>query len=324
MEKFPEMPSRVEIIKKSLMERGFKSFLLPKDFGFEPIYAVHGVEYVDYLKNAYSKWIAKGGDSNGLAPDVFATRLQQVFGKQSIDHSNIFDQAAHYNMDCSAVIAKDTYDVVYEGAQCSMTGADHLLKTQESVFILTRPPGHHSAKDLAGGFCFLNNSCIAAQHLVQTGANVTILDIDYHHGNGTQSIFWERRNPFCVSLHSKGDYPYFTGYPDEIGAGEGLGYNCNISLPHGTKNLEYLEALRSTIKTRIVPNKPRYLVVSLGVDTFEGDPIGTFKLSSDAFVEIGKEISKINVPTIFVMEGGYAVDAIGTNVANVISGYCNQ
>lgn len=316
MEKFPEMPSRIEIIKNSLIKRGFTNFLEPKDFGFGPIHAVHGQEYVEYLKEGYKKWINRGGDVGGLAPDIFATRLREIFGERVIDQTNIFDQAAHYNMDCSAVITKDTFDVVYDGAQCSLTGAEHLLKTKESCFILTRPPGHHSAKDLAGGFCFLNNACIAAEYLVNAGAKVTMLDVDYHHGNGTQSIFWQRKNPYCISIHSKGDYPYFTGFEEEVGSGQGKGYN--------TENYVYLDTLRNTIKSKIIPSQPTFLIISLGVDTFAGDPIGTFKLSSEAFTVIGQEISKINVPTLFVMEGGYAVDAIGTNVSNVISGFCNQ
>ena len=324
MEKFPEMPSRIEMIKSSLVERGFTDFLSFKDFGYDPIYSVHAVEYVEYLKTAYPKWTERGGDAHGVAPDIFATRLKEVFGKHDVDHSNIFDQAANFNMDCSAVIAKDTYQVVYEGAQCSITGADHVLSTKESALVLTRPPGHHSARDLAGGFCFLNNAAIAAEYLVRRGANVTILDLDYHHGNGTQSIFWERSNPICISLHGKGDYPYFTGYAEEIGKGRGVGCNHNVPLPHGTSNELYLEALRNTIDFKIMSKRPNYLVISLGVDTFAGDPIGTFKLTSNAFLEIGKLLAGINVPTLFVIEGGYAVEAIGTNVANVISGFMNK
>ncbi len=184
-----------------------------------------------------------------------------------------------------------------------------MLNSKENgIFSLVRLPGHHSGSEFLGGFCFLNNIAVAAQYLIDRyHSKVCILDVDYHHGNGTQTIFYEKSNPMFVSLHGQGDYPFYWGYKKEIGEKEGIVYNVNISLPLGTEDHVYLSELENAIKSHIIPYQPTVLLISLGVDTARVDPVGGFALSENAFSKIGKLIREANVPTLFVFEGGYAV-----------------
>jgi acetoin utilization deacetylase AcuC-like enzyme len=186
-----------------------------------------------------------------------------------------------------------------------------------------RPPGHHAARDLYGGYCFLNNAAIAAQSLRDQGATrVAVLDVDFHHGNGTQDIFYDRPDVLYVSLH--GDpteaFPYFSGYADETGSAAGAGYNLNLPLPRATAFAAWADALGAGL-TRIASFRPDALVVSLGVDTFAGDPISFFRLQSADFSTYGRMIGERKLPTLFVFEGGYAVADVGVNAVNVLTGF---
>ena len=310
------------MIKSALIEQDLVAFLEPKDYGIEPITAVHNANYIKYLRDAYSVWIEKGGDPNGVIPEVFSVALRAVFQEDlALNSSNFYYNAAKYTFDTAAPIAEHTFKTVYEGAQCSITAAEHLILTKESVLSLIRPPGHHSAESLAGGFCFVNNAAVAAQYIIDRAYKVAILDVDYHHGNGTQEIFYHKSNPLFCSIHGQNDYPYLWGSREEIGAGDGLNFNHNIPMPFGTGDKEYMEALNGVVDNVIGPFSPDFLVVSLGVDTFQGDPVGTFELSQSAFIDIGFAIGRLKIATIFIMEGGYAVKDIGENVANVLKGF---
>jgi acetoin utilization deacetylase AcuC-like enzyme len=188
---------------------------------------------------------------------------------------------------------------------------------------LCRPPGHHAARDLFGGYCFLNNAAIATQFLRDSGAQrVAILDVDYHHGNGTQDIFYERDDVLFVSLHAdpRTVFPYFLGYAEETGAGRGTGFTCNYPLPEGTEFSVWRDALAAGLR-RIEQFRADAMVVSLGVDTFVEDPISSFRLHSGDFTTYGRLIAGAKLPTLFVLEGGYAVEEIGVNVVNVLSGF---
>lgn len=188
---------------------------------------------------------------------------------------------------------------------------------------LTRPPGHHAGRDFFGGYCFLNNSALAAQALCEAGAErVAIVDVDYHHGNGTQQIFYERNDVFTASIHGdpRTEYPFYLGHADENGSGAGAGCNLNLPLPTGTGFDAWHQALNHALDaTRRFGAQA--LVVPLGVDTFEGDPISRFKLRSDDYLRIGREIAAQGLPTVFVLEGGYAVAELGLNVVNVLEGF---
>ena len=193
----------------------------------------------------------------------------------------------------------------------------------EAAFALCRPPGHHAAATAYGGYCYLNNAAIAAQSFVDGGAErVAVIDVDYHHGNGTQSIFWERPDVLTVSLHAdpRQEYPYFLGHADETGGGAGAGANLNLPMPWGTGFDRWFAALDDAcgVVSRFGPDA---VVVPLGVDTHEADPISHFELRSDDYLRVGARLAALGRPAVFVLEGGYATDVIGTNVANVLSGF---
>jgi acetoin utilization deacetylase AcuC-like enzyme len=188
---------------------------------------------------------------------------------------------------------------------------------------LTRPPGHHAGADFFGGYCFLNNAALAAQHLRDQGfARAAVLDIDYHHGNGTQAIFYDRPDVLFTSIHGDPhtEYPFYLGYADECGAGAGLGANLNMPLPRGSDFATWSDALTQALAA-IASFGAQALVVSLGVDTFVGDPISGFTLRSDDYLHVGAQIAGVSLPTVFVFEGGYAVAEVGVNVANVLQGF---
>ncbi|VEB44703.1 Acetylpolyamine aminohydrolase [Chromobacterium violaceum] len=191
------------------------------------------------------------------------------------------------------------------------------------MFALTRPPGHHAAFDYCGGYCFLNNAAIAAQALRDHGMRkVAVLDVDYHHGNGTQDIFYRRADVLFLSIHGdpRTEYPFFLGFADEKGEGEGLGYNFNFPLAAGACVSTWFVALDCALE-QIARFGAEALVVSLGVDTFQGDPISRFQLDSPDFVTLGARLAGLKLPTLFCLEGGYAVEPIGTNVVNVLAGF---
>jgi acetoin utilization deacetylase AcuC-like enzyme len=205
----------------------------------------------------------------------------------------------------------------------ALTGAELLQNGERAVFSLCRPPGHHAGANHFGGYCYLNNAAIAVQKLLDNGAKrVAVLDVDYHHGNGTQHIFYDRSDVLFVSLHGHPDqeYPYLLGYEDETGTGAGEGYNVNYPLRWGTRWPEYATALEASCE-RIADYAPDALVISLGVDTYKDDPISHFQLEHEHFTQIGARIGQLNLPTLFVMEGGYAVAEIGINAVNVLTGF---
>jgi acetoin utilization deacetylase AcuC-like enzyme len=197
-----------------------------------------------------------------------------------------------------------------------------VMDGEDTVYALCRPPGHHAYRDLAGGFCFLNNSAIAAAHLRLKHERVAILDVDVHHGNGTQGIFYERPDVFTVSLHADPArfYPFVWGYAHERGAGAGLGTNLNIPLPIGTKDEPYLQALDAAVSA-LSAFAPGALVVALGLDASEHDPLAGLAVTTDGFRQIGATIARIGLPTVFVQEGGYLSDILGANLAAVLGGF---
>jgi len=208
-------------------------------------------------------------------------------------------------------------------ANCALGAAEFVSSSilPKSSFALCRPPGHHAGKDYAGGYCFINNASVAANWLSSKG-KVALLDIDYHAGNGTQDIFYDRKDVLTISIHGDPDYeyPHYIGYADETGANEGLGYHRNFPLPAATDDAKYLAALDEALG--MIQNfTPNYLVLSTGMDTFENDPLGKFKVTRGGFTEIGKRIAALQLPSVIVMEGGYANDALGTNVIALLENF---
>jgi acetoin utilization deacetylase AcuC-like enzyme len=209
------------------------------------------------------------------------------------------------------------------GAHCALSAAQAVLAGDRAAFALSRPPGHHAGADFFGGYCFLNNAALAAQHLRNSGVKkVAVLDIDYHHGNGTQACFYDRPDVFFASIHGdpRTEYPFYLGHADELGAGAGLGANLNLPLPRGTDFAAWSRALETAL-TAIARFGADALVVSLGMDTFAGDPISGFTLQSDDYLRVGARLAQTGLPTVFVFEGGYAVAEVGVNAVNVLEAF---
>lgn len=312
-----EMPRRAEMILARVREVGLGAVEAPDDLGVEPLARVHEAGFLAFLQSAWDEWRATGREHDAL-PLCWPTRTLRQICPIRID-----GKLSYYSMDAGTPITAGTWRAAYASAQVALTGAHRLSGGAAAVFSLCRPPGHHAAADVYGGYCFLNNAAIAAQALRDLGAGrVAVLDVDYHHGNGTQAIFYDRADVFFLSLHSdpRAEYPYFLGYADETGIGVGEGTNANYPLPHGTDYAVWSQALDDACR-RIAAWKADALVVSLGVDTFDGDPISQFRLKSPDFTACGARLAQLAVPTLFVMEGGYAVEAIGINAVNVLAGF---
>ena len=224
-------------------------------------------------------------------------------------------------MDLSACIVAGTYRAALTSANIALSAASSILDGEKSAFALCRPPGHHAGKDYAGGYCYINNAAVAANWLAQKG-KVAILDVDYHAGNGTQDIFYDRSDVFTISIHGDPDfeYPHYIGFAEETGAGAGVGFHRNFPLPKGTTDAGYLTALDEALNL-IRKFTPQFLVVSFGADAFDGDPLGLFKLTRYGFSEIGKRIAGLNLPTAIIMEGGYANEALGDNTKTLLENF---
>jgi acetoin utilization deacetylase AcuC-like enzyme len=221
-------------------------------------------------------------------------------------------------MDLSACIVEGTYQAALASANCALSAAEAVADGEPTAFALCRPPGHHAGKDYAGGYCFINNASVATNWL-STKGKVALLDVDYHCGNGTQDIFYERADVMTISIHADPnfEYPYYAGYAHETGAGAGAGFHKNFPLEKGTDDARYLVALEEALNL-IRQFEPKYLVVSAGMDIYAEDPLGTIKVTTKGIGEIGKRISALDLPTVIMMEGGYNNDALGRNIASFL------
>ncbi|MDP6039175.1 MAG: histone deacetylase family protein, partial [Candidatus Latescibacteria bacterium] len=234
-----EVPERVERIVAEIRVRQIGDVIIPREFSLDAISAVHDAGLLRFLEGAYTAWDEKGrATETGLIPDTFAMRTLE--GKPE----DLVRQVGYYCFETQTPIVAGTWDAAREAAGCALTGADLILEGEQAVYALCRPPGHHAARDLYGGYCYLNNAAVAANHLSKLG-RVTILDVDYHHGNGTQAIFYASDVVQFVSLHADPNsvYPFYSGYATEKGEGAGEGKTCNFPLPKGTNDLMYLDAL---------------------------------------------------------------------------------
>ncbi len=286
------------------------------DHGEQPLRAVHSEDYLAFLWSAHKDWRAAGrdGDAAGYAWPVVRRRPLAL--------DRIDARLGQYSFDASSPIAEGTWNGAYWSAQTALTALDTVFDGERAAFALCRPPGHHAGADYLGGYCYLNNAAIAAQAAVTQGKRVAILDVDYHHGNGTQDIFYARDDVLFVSIHAdpRQDYPYFWGHADEAGEGAGEGATLNLPLLRGTGLAAYLPALDAALE-RIASFAPELLIVSYGADTFAGDPISHFRLETADYALLAQRIASLGLPSLIVMEGGYAVDALGANVATFLGGF---
>ncbi len=289
-----------------------------RDFGSAPLLAVHDADYLAFLERAHHDWLAaaRSGDAIGYTFPV-VRRRRLALGR-------IDAELGAYSYDAGTPIAAGTWQSAYWSAQAALTALDHLATSGDAhAFALCRPPGHHAGRDYMGGYCYLNNAAIAARAAQARGLGpVAILDIDYHHGNGTQDIFYADPDVYFASIHAdpRTDYPFYWGHADERGEGAGEGANLNLPLPRGTDGNSYRPAL-DTALAAIAGWGASFLIVSFGADTHSSDPISSFALEREDYGELAGAIAALGVPTLVLMEGGYAVGDLGLNVAAFLSGF---
>lgn len=316
-----ENPDRMDRILATLKNTDWAEFTEPQDFGLDPILAVHDRDYINFLASCWDDWLASdpevaaSPEAHAFLPATFALR------RKARPTSSIRGRGGYYIMDLSACIVAGTYQAALVSANCALSAAHSSFSLHNSSFALCRPPGHHAGKDYAGGYCFINNAAVAANWLSQKG-KVAILDIDYHAGNGTQDIFYERNDVFTVSIHGDPDfeYPHYIGFAEETGTSNGLGFHRNFPLPKDTGDKEYLAALDEALNS-IRKFAPKFLILSFGADAFDGDPLGMFKITRDGFNEIGSRIAGLNLPVSIIMEGGYANEALGENTKTLLENF---
>jgi acetoin utilization deacetylase AcuC-like enzyme len=291
------------------------------DAGHALLRRIHAPAYLDFLAQAWRDWLAL--DPSNAALDILPSVWPGHGLRRDVAPSNFSARVGQYSFDAGTPITAGTWEAALAGAACAIEAARAVSGGAPSAMALTRPPGHHAGADFYGGYCFLNNTALAAQTLRDAGAaRVAVIDVDYHHGNGTQAIFYERADVFTASLHGdpRTEYPFYLGYADELGQGAGRGANLNIPLPRGTAFDTWLAALQQLLDAARAFGADA-LVVALGVDTFEGDPISGFQLRTSDFPRVGELLASLALPTVFVMEGGYATAALGDNVSGVLGGF---
>ena len=309
---YAETPARVDAILAAIGETE-----LPPDRGDGPILAVHTRGYLDFLQAAPRLWRQAGRPGDAI-PYAFPIR-----GRRPLALSRIDALLGQHAFDATTPITAETWTSAYASAQSALAATDAVLGGERADFALCRPPGHHAGADYCGGYCHLNTAAIAAQAACDAGVErVAILDIDYHHGNGTQDIFWERADVFYASVHADPatDYPFYWGHADERGARAGEGTTLNLPLPHDTR-INAFRAAQARALDGLARFAPGLLVVSFGADTWEGDPISHFALRTEDYLLLARDIAECGWPTAILMEGGYAVDALGRNVASFLSGF---
>jgi acetoin utilization deacetylase AcuC-like enzyme len=312
-----ECPERVDYILARLKQQSLGEIISPNAFGLAPILRIHDEHYLEFLSTCWTRWKALGYQGEAIA-SVWPAR-----GMRQRKPTDIEGLVGYYAFASETTISDGTWEAALHSADVALSAQALIASGEKSAFALCRPPGHHAASDLFGGYCFINNAAVAAQASLDQGAKrVVILDVDFHHGNGTQEIFYHRNDVFYVSLHGHPaeHFPHFLGYADEKGTGEGEGFNLNLPMSSGT-DFDTWDASLALACNRIMQYAPDILIVSLGVDTFVDDPISNFRLQSDDFTRYGERLGKLGIPTLFVMEGGYAVSEIGTNVVNVLAGF---
>ena len=311
-----EQPERADRLLAGAREAGIR-LERPQEHGFAPIAAIHPPAYLTFLETIHARWSAEvEGAAEEVLPNVHLDRTLGGYPASPVG------QAAFHQADTACPIGPHTWEAARWSAWTAVSAAEAVLTGERAVYALSRPPGHHAYADLAGGFCFLNNSAIAAQVLRRGHDRVAVLDVDVHHGNGTQGIFYRRDDVLTVSLHADPAvyYPFMQGYSHERGAGRGDGFNRNLPLPRSTEDADYLLALEEAIR-HLRAYAPGALVVALGLDAHRDDPLRGMRLSTHAFERIGAALAEIGLPTVLVQEGGYLSDALGRNLAAFLTGF---
>ncbi len=316
-----EVPARADYVLQELRQRQLGPIESPQAIDAAALTAIHSQRYLDFLTGAWDEWVAL--DPANAQRDAIPSYWPIRTFRSDVLPASFPARMGLFSFDAGSPLTAGTWTAARNGAACAVTAARRVAAGERAAFALTRPPGHHAGMDFFGGYCYLNNAALAAQALRDAGLDrVAVLDVDFHHGNGTQAIFYERADVFFASVHGDPhtEYPYFLGYADERGEGAGLGCNLNLPLARGSGFTVWRDALAHALKA-IAAFKADALVVSLGVDTFEGDPISGFGLQSADYLVVGGDIARAGLPTVFVFEGGYAVAEVGINTVNVLDGF---
>jgi acetoin utilization deacetylase AcuC-like enzyme len=312
-----ERAARAERIMDAL--RSHPEFVVhpPTEHGLQPIEAVHAPGLITFLRDTQPP------SGTELFPDTFLhPSLREGMRAPQIEPTDVTGRLGWWCFDTGTPILSGTHDAARAAVDVALTAADLVLGGAAMAYGLCRPPGHHAARSLFGGFCYFNNAAIAAEYLVrQTGGKIAVLDLDYHHGNGTQQIFYEREEVLYLSLHAdpRHAYPYFSGFADETGAGPGAGATYNIPLPVGTTDAQYLPALDRALEA-LIRFAPGLTLVSLGIDTYVHDPLGDFALTTPVYRECGSRLAAACARTIVLQEGGYYLPDLGNNVREFLLG----
>jgi len=325
-----EVPDRLDFVLAELRRRPLGELLEPAlgdDETDAAIARVHAPRYIGFLAGAWEEWVAMdtANAQRDALPSVWPLPSPHGF-RTDVLPLNFAARLGLFAFDSGTPLMAGTWTAARMGAACAVEAARAVLAGDRAAFALTRPPGHHAGPDYFGGYCFLNNAAIAAQALRDAGmARVAVLDIDYHHGNGTQTIFYERPDVLTVSIHGdpRTEYPFFLGHADERGAGAGEGCNLNLPLPRGTGFVAWCQAFDQALEA-VDRFGAQALVVPMGLDTFEGDPIAGFRLRSEDYDTVGRLLAVAGLPTVFTFEGGYAVAQVGTNAVNLLEGFCRS
>jgi len=310
----PDATPRVECVLSELGRRGLGQIVTPHGVPLMALERTHHPRYLHFLRTA---WSESGG--RPMLPTQWPIRSFRT----DIEPEDFAARLGLYAMDAVTPIAAGTWTAAKTGADCAVNAAHALRLGERASFALTQPPGHMAGADFCGGGCYLNNAALAAQHLLDDGLDrVAILDLDYHHGNGAQGIFYERADVLCISIHAdpRHTYPWFSGHADETGAGAGLGHNVNLPLTRGATAADWFAALE-TACLRLTMYRPQALVVAVGGNTFGGEAHGGFGLQAGDFLRAGERLAWLALPTTFVLEGGTPQRELGTNIVNVLEGF---
>ena len=312
-----ECPERANNVLAAIRDQNLGTLVSPDVFEEAKLTRIHDPQYLKFLKEVWSEWLSSDEKGSNARPDTFVAA-----GMRHADTECIAGKLGRYSFDATTPFVEGSWQAIRTSANIALTGADLLKGGRRYAFALCRPPGHHATENYCGGYCYLNNTALAAQSLLDGAASkIAVLDVDYHHGNGTQTIFYERNDVLTISLHAdpKLEYPFFLGYADEQGAGKGLGFNINYPLPFGTAWQKYEVALTDALR-EVQRLEPDALVVALGLDTFVGDPTTYFGIETEDYLTMGALIGSIGLPTLVVLEGGYSVEHIGTNTVKFLRG----
>ena len=311
----PEQAQRYILLHAAVRDAGHE-LVEPQGDPLEAVLAVHTRDYVDFLRTAWSR----RDELPGIGPEILTGHFARPQMRRR--PSGLLGLIGYHMADTSTAIRAGTFEAIVASAGCAVAAAD-AVRERGHAYALCRPPGHHAYADSAGGFCFLNNSAIASERLhAAAGGTIAILDVDVHHGNGTQGIFYRRADVLTVSIHADpSDYfPYYAGYADETGEGAGEGFNRNLPLPHGSGDEVFLDALRDAL-SGIAAFRPAALVVALGLDASEHDPIGALKVTTDGFSRAATLLAQAGYPTALIQEGGYLCEALPRNLAAFLGAF---